>query len=98
MQNIAGLGRETLPEEKKTLAKTNDDGSVTGTKDLKESQTYPEGFGKAIALCYTHWRRAPFHSITELDSHEPPLDMWEDAELEKLAKLCGVPHDRYPWS
>ena len=73
-------------------------GSVTSNKDLKDSQTYPRAFGQAIGLCYSQWRRAPNHVIQELASTvEQAMDMWEDAELESLASLCGVPTDRYPW-
>ena len=98
LPQLAELGRTWVPpEDRKALATSNANGSITGNKDLKDSQTYPRAFGQSIGLCYSHWRRAPNHVIQELATDEQPMDMWEDAELESLASLCGVPTNRYPW-
>ena len=98
LPQLAELGHTWVPPEaRNALAKKHPDGFVSGTKELKESQKYPRAFRQSIGLLYSRWRSAPNHVTQELATDEQPMDMWEDAELEGLASLCGVPMNRYPW-
>ena len=81
----------------KTLVSRDAAGGITGIPDaLKESQTYPKGFGMEVGRLYTQWRAT---SCTRPPVSFPDfikIDAWVDAELYKVAQLCRV-GQCYPW-
>ena len=55
LPQLAKPGHTWMPgEDRNTLANNNQDGSVTGNKGVKDSQTYPWAFGQFIGLCYSN--------------------------------------------
>ena len=74
-------------------------GATTGGADLKESQAYPEEYGRQVALAWqSHWDLVHVESDgDEESSDEENLteeDPWSDAQLWSVCDWLGLPADR----
>ena len=66
-------------------------GGVTGIPNaLKESQTYPKGFGEEVCRLYTPWRASLKRLPVLIPNYLKPDD-WVYAERCKVSQLCRVP-------
>jgi len=73
-------------------------GGISGGPGLKDTQSYPEGYGAAVAREFTRSQKALEEEAEEAESDTEtaadPTDSWPDAGLQELAGFLGVPHDR----
>ena len=78
-------------------------GAITGGKDLKDTQAYPDGYGKALLAA---WKRGdsknvlpPVHPDDELseDSDNFEEDTWSDAQLGNMLCSLNICEDRMPF-
>ena len=73
-------------------------GGVSGGPDLKSTQSYPKGYGDAVAEWFAKVNAAFEISDSDDDAEMScpcePTDCWPDNGLHHLAMQLGVPHDR----
>ena len=73
-------------------------GSLTGGKDMKESQAYPEGYGIEVAAAYKDYVDNVAEELdnSECSSDEESLvdkDQWLDSGLHKTCEWLRLPSD-----
>ena len=97
---LNSLKKKYIPEPGKTAPKlvTRDgSGGVTGIRGaLKESQTYPVGFGVEVGRLYTQWREGGCSRPAVTFPDFIKSDDWVDAELYNVTQLCKV-GQCHPW-
>ena len=76
-------------------------GKVSGGKDLKDTQAYPDGYGQELLRVWRASRRTaaqrwPQDDVSE-DSDEFEEDDWQDTGMQKLAAAKNVSWDRMPF-
>ena len=77
------LAREIVPSQfsdKPILATRDEFGGVTGTKALKESQSWPVGFGESICSLHLDARKLDVSLPQWVDYTNN--DQWDDAKLQ----------------
>ena len=102
---VRDLGRK-LPADfarntKLETVTVNTRGGVSGGRDLKNTQAYPDGYGVALRDLWAANRteEVPTHDIDvhSEDSDEFSEDMWSDAEVSSLLEKKGVSAAHMPW-
>ena len=98
---IRGLDVPLSAEDKLRIAENteeivvrDDNGGITGGKDLKGTQEYPRGYGEAVAKEWSQFLRDPMEvSDDEPNFHfpQPTTDTWEDTSLHMVCQMLGVP-------
>ena len=71
-------------------------GQVSGSADLKESQAYPEEYGKQLAKAWSeHWELVEVDSDADEESSDEETftekDSWSDATLADVCDWLGLP-------
>ena len=74
-------------------------GQTTGGTDLKESQAYPEEYGRQVAKAWKeHWEIVQVDSDSEEESSDEETliekDSWSDAKLAPVCDWLGLPIDK----
>ena len=69
---------------------------MTGSTGLKSTQAYPRGYGIAHAIAYDSCKMINRADVQIPDDFEPVFkDLWSDCDLAGVAKILGVPSDRW---
>ena len=91
---ICNLAREIQPgsfSDKPVLATRDEFGGVTGTKALKESQSWPVGFGESICSLHLETRKLQVGTSLSQWVDYTNNGQWEDAQLtECMDFLRGI--------
>lgn len=76
--------------------------AITGGRDLKGTQAYPQMYGEEVFRCW-HLNRLSMpeehYDIDDMSdiSSEFDEDLWEDADMKDLVKDMGVCFDHMPF-
>ena len=85
---------------------TKSDGAiaVSGGKDLKQTQHYPDDYGKAL---FDQWHKHRWENrvntqfeedeASVCSGDEEVVDLWPDAGLQHLCSEHGIPLNRMPF-
>ena len=95
-KQAAGIGEKTAV----TTVRSDGLKQCSGTRALKDTQTYPLEFGREVATALTQFRQ--FYDDCgctrgQLNVLEDPLDEsgpWDDAELEGVLRVLRIEHSR----
>ena len=80
--------------EPEVTASISPDGGVTGNRDaMKESQAYPEAYGKAVGQLVSESRRNQ-NDESDTDSDASPTfdaDVWSDVDSQEICEALSIP-------
>jgi len=93
--------RDFARDPKKQTVKIAKGGKVTGGPDLKETQAYPDEYGRALLRSWQRNLKTARHAYAEdeisEDSEEFEEDAWADCELFNMLAGKGVRRDAMPF-